>query len=71
MYRCFRLEKNIHPSMYRCNNNTYHIFRLKKRIHYSVRHTLLFSFEYSMFANNIVTISPFNDSGVIDAFCPL
>ena len=43
----------------------------KNDIHYSMRHTLLFSFQYSMFTNNMVTISPFNDSEVIDVVCPL
>ena len=36
-----------------------------------MRYTLLFSFQYSMFTNNIVTISTFNDSGVIDVVYPL
>ena len=41
-------------------------------VRHSMRHILLlFSFKYFMFTNNIVTISPFNNSGVIDVVCPL
>ena len=36
-----------------------------------MRHTVHFSFQYSMSINNIVTISPFNDIRVIDVVCPL
>ena len=71
MNRCFSQEKK-HSSLYvSLQRYTYHIFRLEKRIDYSMGHTLLFPFQYSMFTNNIVTIRPFNDSGVIDVVCPL
>ena len=39
-------------------------FQTRERIHYPMRHTLLFPFQYSMFTNNIGTISPFNDDVV-------